>query len=203
MRISFFVVMLFCSINGFAFESCLLRLEFVDANGRPDLGLEIELRDSGGKSLTRFIATKGSANICDYPFGLHSLKLAHPGCFELLVYGIGKDYPREEIRRIITPDCSVSQASGAGGNACSLLLRITKSNQDLPFPAAKVYFDGIEQGESDSYGRFDALVAENKISEISVSAKGFITEKFRVKCDVEFNRQRKLQYSISLFEAIN
>jgi hypothetical protein len=193
-----FLVCFGCSV-GFSFQACLLHLEFVDVAGKPRRGINIDIKlvdVQHGKSI-EFTSGGPTASICDYDFGIHTLKISYPNCFEFVVYDIGKNYPKEETHKFIVPSCRGGTV-GAGGNACLLHLRVSGNAWSDEISGARVLSDGLEKGKTDEYGRFTTFVKLGEEATFIVESNDFSAKAFKVKCDPGLYRFRQIQQSISL-----
>jgi hypothetical protein len=176
-----------------------LHLEFVDVDGKPRQGININIQLVDWRNGKTVELTSGgpTASICDYDFGIHTLKISHPHCFEFVVYDIGKNYPQEETHKFIVPSCRGGTV-GAGGNACPLHLRVHGNAWGDEISGARVVSDGLEKGKTDEYGRLTTFVKLGEESTFIVESNDFNTKSFKVKCDPGLYKFWQIQQSIRL-----
>jgi hypothetical protein len=160
---------------------CAIELSVTLADGGNAEGAEAELIDQYGTVRAKRQTVAGRAEICDFGFGPHSLRVKHYSSTTVtlsdlrLIYGM-----TQQIRVVLNralPDSHVMVM----GTGCSAYLRVTDLDSSAPIEGVRIA--EVPSGPtSDRYGRLQFLVPVKRFTIFSLSRTGYGSKSVLLGC---------------------
>jgi hypothetical protein len=163
-------------------EFCALSVKVSDWEGRPINFTWMELADSSGR-VERRESVGSEFRICDFGFGPHTLRIGTNECFPVAVSNLEVRLGSPIVLDVRMPKCAYGHpmyGSSSGGVVCRSYFRTTTAD-GAALPEVEVLRkDGGGGGLTDSYGRWQGILAGTR--DITFSRPGYAPKTVRVRC---------------------
>ena len=175
---------------------CALQVEVVNEAGAPLSQVSVRLRDSKHQEVRRFQVIKGSAAICDIPFGEYSLEVdAEDSCpLRTIVSGIRPLIPPHSYRlRLILYSCPGAGDGFRTRNSCTVYMR-AQTLQGSTISGATVSQANSALAVTDAYGRAWFGIPAMLETEVTISKSGFKPVSVKISCE----KKRQTEVLVSM-----
>lgn len=156
MRIFLFVLLVAGALQGAAQEFCAVRVVVTSPKGAP-LWVPVKLYDPAGKLVKSLFtdSASGVAELCDFGFGEHSIRVGQGGCSEMVIPSVVLCYGATATYRVILNGCPCAGFTASG---CQPYLRIA-SDDGVPLKGATVnWSESGRAWKTDVYGRVKPII---------------------------------------------
>jgi len=165
-------------------EFCALRLTVVDKEGQPGGAALVELVDKDGRVVFRDRTRDGLLDICDFDFGVYSLRIGSNECFPTTISNILLDLGVQDRLKVILNGCGQGHYVRAGG--CKAYFRVASPDGKALAGVEVVPPISSRAKKTDSYGRVSFYTSSAKTVPFTFSVTGYQDQGVEVSCkDVE------------------
>lgn len=168
------------ALTGNCADFCAVRLSVTLPNGNRVSSGHVELIDPLGNVVRRTDFVDGHAELCDFGFGLHSIRVSKDGFLPVVISGIRLVYQEaQELRIVLNAGHNVGTGISAG-IACMAYVRVM-GTEGAPLTGVRATNQGFVY-ESDSYGRMGLLVPLKSFADFRFEKAGFQARTISLGC---------------------
>ena len=172
-----------------AAEFCALRLMVTDAKGRLVGAVPVELIDAEGHVESKGATRDGVLEICDFDFGMHSVRVGSAGCFPTTVSNISLDPGVPLHLTVLLNSCGGSHYVRT---YCQAYFRVLSADgRALGEVDVRPSGGGLSR-KTDKYGRVVFPMSPESRVLFTFSAAGYQKQETEVACRVVEAIERKV-----------
>jgi hypothetical protein len=159
-------------------DFCAVTLNVTSSTGEPITGTWVELADPTGRIVLRQPMHGSRLRICDFGFGLHTLRVGTNECLPVSVSNLKVVFGHPLVLHVVLDSCSYWELMHTG---CFIYFRTVDEDRK---PLADVHFSpplnlGVP-ANTDAYGRWQGLV--NGAYDVRFDKSGFAPAAIHIEC---------------------
>ena len=186
----FVVVVLASTVNNAQAEPfCAIQLHVELSDGLPFRSTWIELVDSSGNTELRQEMVGPDLRICDFGFGVHTLRVGVNECFPVAISNLRLEIDHPIHLRVLLNPCALGSSAG---NSCRLYFRVSNDHYEHVSGVTVSRARSLPLPTTDIFGRTQGYLMVGRGADVVFSKSGYRSESIHVECRAYENIERNV-----------